>query len=204
MNMDRLRTATGRLRSLLLGRGGQIAYYAAVALALTAIAAAAEHYRDGRGEEAQTPALPAVEFSQSPQEAEAAEPCAPQGATCLRGYSDCPEWSNALGLWEDHRAVDYRLNDGTVECLCPGVVRTVGVSGACGGFVEVVSGELLLRYASISPREGLAPGDKLRMGEALGRADANMPGEASLGAHLHLEASIDGESADFAALTAGD
>lgn len=204
MKRNRLRDATEGMRALLRGRGGQIAYYAAVALALAAIAAAAERYRDGRGGQAEAPALPAVEFSQPQQDVEAAAPRAPEGATCLRGYSDCPEWSSALGLWEDHRATDYRLNGDAVACLCSGVVRTVGVSGTYGGFVEVESGELLLRYASVAPREGLKPGDKLRVGEALGRADASLPGEASLGAHLHLEAILNGESADFAALTAGD
>ena len=178
--------------------GREIAYYGGVALALTAIAFAAEQYRGGRGEDPAAPALPVVELS-VPAEAEEEEDAfhAPEGAEILRAYAAEPEWNGSLGLWETHAAVDYRLEGDEVVCLGAGVVCTVGRSGVYGGFVEVDCGDVLLRYASIAPRAGLAPGDALEAGDAIGTADASMPGEAGIGAHLHLEAVCGGAYEDF-------
>lgn len=193
-----------RLRLALRGRAGQVLYCALIALALTAIAFAAESYRSGRGTRAETAALPAVELA-APEATDAQEPPrAPEGAELVRAWTERPAWNGELGLWEAHPAVDYRIPGNEVACLCPGVVRAVGVSGALGGYVEVESGELLLRYASISPREGLQPGDALAAGEAVGFADASLPGECALGPHLHLEAYQDGEAVDYSALLPGD
>ena len=185
--------------------GGQIVYYGGVALALTAIAFAAEQYRAKPTADSVEPVLPAVELT-APAEAEVEEEAlrAPDGAELLRAYSKMPEWNAALRLWESHEAMDYRLEDDAVVSLSAGVVRTVGRSGVYGGFVEVESGEYLLRYASIAPREGLAPGDALSLGDPIGTADASMPGEADSGAHLHLELLAGATLADFAALANGD
>ena len=185
--------------------GGQIAYYGGVALALTAIAFAAEQYRAKPDVEAGAPVLPAVELS-APAEAEAQEEAfrAPEGGELLRAFSREPAWNGELRLWENHEAADYRLQEDAVMCLSGGVVRTVGRSGLYGGFVEIECGEYLLRYASIAPREDLAPGMELAIGDPIGAADASMPGEAGLGAHLHLEVLRGEVREDFAALTDRD
>ena len=115
----------------------------------------------------------------------------------LRGYSDAPQWRAELGMWETHPAVDYACAGG-VLCLREGTVRTVGASGVYGGFVEVKSDGMLMRYASIEPAENIEPGVELELGDAIGTADASMPGEADAGAHLHLELYLEGEAADFA------
>ena len=188
---------------MLRRRGGQIAYYGGIALALSAIAFAAERYR--AQPEAAGPVLPAVELT-TPAEAEEDEEvlCAPDGAELLRAFSAEPEWNAELRMWESHAAVDYRVEGGAVANLCDGVVRTVGFSGVYGGFVEVDCGEYLLRYASIAPAEGLAPGDMLAAGDPVGAADASMPGEAERGAHLHLEVMAGEKYVDFVALLNGD
>ena len=186
-------------------RGGQIAYYGGVALALTVIAVAAERYRAMPDAESTGPVLPAVELA-APAEAEEQENAlhAPEGAELIRAYCSKPEWNDALRLWESHEAVDYRLDGNAAVSLSEGVVRTVGWSGIYGGFVEVECGTYLLRYASIAPRTGLAPGDVLSAGDPIGTADESMSGEAVSGAHLHLELLMDGSFADFAALADGD
>ena len=197
------RPAAGRLWAAIRERQGQIAYYACVALALIAIAVAAERYRGGE-DRRQDAALPAVEFSTpAPEEEAPARPFIPEGWVILRGYSDAPVWNEALGLWESHPATDVRP-DGEALCLCAGTVRGVGESGALGGYVEVESGELILCYASIAPREGLKPGDELDVGDTIGAADASLPGEAVLGPHLHLEARLNGRAVDFETIIAGD
>ena len=201
----RARSMGRKLVGIARKRGGQIAYYGGVALALTAIAFAAEQYRAKPDTDIAEPVLPAVELA-APAEVEEREDAihAPEGAELLRAYSAKPEWNDALQLWESHEAVDYRLEGDMVASLSAGVVRTVGKSGVYGGFVEVECGAYLLRYASIAPSAGLAPGNALVMGDPIGRADASMPGEAASGAHLHLELMADGSCEDFAALTDGD
>ena len=179
--------------------GKEIVYYGGVALALAAIAFAAERYRGGQLPAPAAPALPAVELTMGSAEEEEEQSafCAPEGAEILRAYAADPQWNAALGLWESHEAVDYRLRGDAVASLSAGTVRTVGKSGVYGGFVEVECGEYLLRYASIAPRGDLLPGDSLEPGDIIGSADSSLPAESGLGAHLHLELICKGNRADF-------
>lgn len=198
----RARNALHGLIDFLKKNGGRIAYYALVVVALCAIARAAEIYRaDIAAEDALV--LPAVDAMDVLEvEDPAPEVLLPEDWRLLRGYSDEPQWRSELGMWETHPAVDYACAG--VLCLQNGIVRTVGVSGVYGGFVEVESDGALMRYASIEPAEGIEPGAALEMGDLIGTADASMPGEADAGAHLHLELYLDGGAADFAEYAAAD
>lgn len=183
--------------SLLGKHAGQIGYYACVALVLTAVAVAAERYRGG-GDAADALVLPAVELATpAPKEEEAVFQAAEE-MTMLRQYSDQPEWNSVHAQWETHVAVDYTCPDGLVSSLSDGVVKTVGKSGVYGGFLEVETGEYLVRYASIAPDEELLPGEAVKKGDRLGMTDDSMPGEAHMGAHLHLELCQNGSCLDFA------
>lgn len=208
-----LRSMRGKLRKLCAGgavRGkklaalvrahmGKIAYYACVALVLSAIAYAAEQYRVDRTSEADALMLPAVEQeAAAPLEAQPAL-ILPEGAEKLRAYGRIPEWNAELGLWEAHEAVDYRYPEENVQSLSAGIVCTVGKSGVYGGFVEVEAGEYLLRYASISVDPAIEPGAEIGLGEHIGRVDASMPGEVQMGPHLHLELYLAGKAVDFEA-----
>lgn len=200
-----LRAPARRLWQATRAHGREIAYYAAIALALTAIAFGAEMYRNRRNVDAAPQTLPAAELAapvaEEPEEAEAGEeaPALPEGAQLLRGYAESPAWNAALGLWESHPAADYQLPDDAVPCLLSGTVSDIKRGGALGGCVEVESGGQILRYASIEPRADLQIGDALEAGELLGVANDSMPGEAQLGPHLHLELLRNGAHADFAA-----
>ena len=203
MTGTNLSAAAHKLWAALRGRGGQIAYCGGVALALTAIAFAAESYRRDHAVTPEAQALPALDLS-APSETEApGELRAPEGAL-LRTYSEAPVWNASLGLWESHAALDYRMEGGAVKSLGAGIVRAVSGGGAYGGCVEVECGELLLRYASIEPDANLRPGDEIEAGDRVGAADASMPGEAGLGPHLHLEAIRDGAPVNCAALLSED
>lgn len=196
------RRGTRRIIDIIRKNGGRIAYYALVAVALCAIARAAEIYRaDNAAEDALVlPAVDALDVLEV--EDPAPDVLLPEDWRLLRGYSDEPQWRSELGMWETHPAVDYACAG--VLCLQDGIVRTVGESGVYGGFVEVESDGALMRYASIEPAEGIEPGAALEMGDLIGTADASMPGEADAGAHLHLELYLDGGAADFAEYTAAD
>ena len=180
--------------------GGKIAYYACVAVVLSAIAYAAEQYRADQASEADVLMLPAAELEEAATTSEA-EPALllPADAERLRAYGRIPEWNAGLGLWEAHAAVDYRYPEARVLSLSAGTVRTVGRSGVYGGFVEVESGEYLLRYASVSVDDAIEPGAEIAAGDWIGTADASMPAEAQMGPHLHLELYQAGEAVDFEA-----
>ena len=194
---ERARRCAQLILAFVKRNGGRIAYYALVVVALCAIARAAEIYRADSGKE-DALVLPAADAMDVLQVEEAApEVLLPEEWELLRGYSDAPQWRSELGMWETHPAVDYDCAGG-VLCLREGTVRTVGESGVYGGFVEVESDGALMRYASIEPADGLEPGLALDAGDAIGTADASMPGEADAGAHLHLELYLEGEAADFA------
>lgn len=177
---------------------GRIAYYTAVALVLTAIAFAAEAYRSGDAGELTLPAREIAPVLR--QSGPAHEILRSENMEVLRSYTEGLQWNRELGHWEGHAAVDYRLDGGGVVCLEAGTVQTVGESGIYGGFVELACGNRLYRYASITPDESLRAGERIRAGEAIGMADDSMPGEAYLGAHLHLEVVEDGKAADFESL----
>ena len=202
----RMRICRGlrRIPPFLKKNGGRIAYYGLVVLALCAIARAAEVYRSGSREEALVlPEAYALDVIATEQEEDSATQI-PEAWKLLRGFSGEPQWRAELGMWEAHPAVDYDCGDAGVLCLRDGVVRTVGESGVYGGFVEVESDGMLMRYASIEPADGLEPGLALEAGDAIGTADASMPGEADAGAHLHLELYLDGEAVDFVQYAAAD
>ena len=191
-----------RFPPLLKRNAGRIAYYALVVIALCAIARAAESYRSGSdGDALVLPAADAMDVLQV--EEPAPQVLLPEAWKLLRGYSEEPQWRPGLGLWETHPAVDFACTGGIV-CLREGTVRTVGASGVYGGFVEVESDGMLMRYASIEPADGLEPGLVLNVGDAIGKADASMPSEADAGAHLHLELYLDGQTADFVQYAAAD
>ena len=199
-----LRIGSGlrRFPPLLKRNAGRIAYYALVVIALCAIARAAEAYRSGSdGDALVLPAADAMDVLQV--EEPAPQVLLPEAWNLLRGYSEEPQWRPGLGLWETHPAVDFACTGGIV-CLREGTVRTVGASGVYGGFVEVESDGMLMRYASIEPADGLEPGLVLNVGDAIGKADASMPSEADAGAHLHLELYLDGQAADFVQYAAAD
>lgn len=173
----------------------QIAYYGGVALALCAFAFAAQGIRDHREKTQTVPALPAVEMEESAQ-AESAAFVLPQAYTIIREYVPSPEWNAQLGCWQSHPGADFTSADQTALSICEGVVRSVGKNGIYGGFVEVVAGEVLVRYASIAPAEDLAAGSALSVGDAIGTMNSSMPAEAHTGAHLHLEIQSKGRCLD--------
>lgn len=189
------------------GRLGQFIYCLSIALVLIIVAFAAERYRNENSlSNLDVPVLAVGEIAphEVAPEGETIALRAPEGGELLRGWSEKPMWDDELRSWESHRAADYRLKDDAVVSLSAGTVRGVGVSGALGGYVEVACGELLLRYCSVKPAEGLKVGDALQPGELIGSADASLPGESALGHHLHLEVLRGGEELDFISLLNGD
>lgn len=185
-----------RALCFLKAHAGQIGYYAGVTLVLAAIALAAEHYRSG-SETDRPLVLPAVELATSAPKS--VEPLfeMPSEMSRTRDFSAQPEWNAMHRQWETHTALDYEISQGSVCSVSNGVVQTIGRSGVYGGFVEVETGEYLIRYASITPSDTLSPGERVKKGMVLGKTDESMPGEAYMGAHLHLELYRNGQALNF-------
>ena len=171
---------------------GEILYYAAVLLVLSGLAWGAEQYRSRRAE------LPEPVQVVSAAEIAEAEPVEtsfelPAGLILLRDFSPVPLWNEQDLSWQAHPAADYASADGLVRALADGTVQAVGVSGVLGGFAQVQSGEVVLKYCCIRPDDRLVPGAEVRKGDIIGAEQNTMPAEAQLGNHLHLEAYRGGE-----------
>lgn len=183
-----------RICGSLHGRMGKIAYYGGVALALCAIALAAETYRQEEQPSQLPVVLPAV--AEKPVEMQPVFSC-PEDMQLLRGYSAAPAWDAYLDCWRTHPAVDLQFGNDCVYSLSDGVISAIGKSGVCGGFVEIQSGEYLLRYASLAVVEQIEPGQNIKAGDVLGIAGQNMPSEAGMQPHVHLEVQQGEEYLDF-------
>lgn len=167
---------------------GRMAYYAGIAVALATIAAAAERYRaDDVPPEMVVQVVPAAGIeTDQPEQAETTL-LKPEGMVLLRAYSDHPQWNKVLGHWETHGAADYRCENNAVLSFSDGVIAAIGKSSAYGAYIDVESGEYLLRYASVQPQSDFVAGMTVSAGELLGIANASLPGEEYEEAHLHLE-----------------
>lgn len=171
-----------------------ILYYGAMAVLLCALAYAADIYRSENAQE--TLVLPSVELERGEDAAIKPMLSFPNGTLSIRGFHSEPAWNDALGQWEIHTARDYSLDGERVTALCDGIVADIGHDAGLGGYVEIQSGELLLRYASMRPEEALQIASTVKAGDLLGHADGSMLSEQYMQAHLHLEAEIGGEALD--------
>lgn len=174
---------------------GQLAYYGAVALVLSVVAWAAQAYRaDESIPAAQTTAAASSETIQQPL-FEALPPDA-----ILTPYSSAPSWNHQLKCWQNHTAVDYISADGYIHSLSDGIVQGVGKDGRKGSFIEIRTEDYLLRYASAEAAEGIEAGAEVTKGQRIGTATSNLPAEAHMQAHVHLEVECGGEMLDYLAL----
>lgn len=195
---NRLKIAGHALRK----HKGQIAYYGALALALSVLAWAAQGERTEQAAPQPDAIAVSMEEAQPEREAEQAPWIALAEMQILQPYSDSPRWDAYMKCWQTHAAVDYQCADGCVQSLTDGIVRAVGESAGEGGFAEIQAGEYLLRYGSIEAEASLAIGDAIESGACIGKADLSRISEAHLGAHVHLEVESMGKTLDYTALQA--
>lgn len=173
-----------------------IAYYGAVALALAAIAVAAEAYRSD-DEYAQKMVL-TDELAAEAVAEKLPAPIYPDGMRNTRTFNEIPCWNDAMQLWENHCANDYKLEGGKVVCLVDGVVADAGESSVRGGYIIAEgSDDRCYVYCSVVPAEEIVPGKEIRAGEIIAVADDSMTSEIAMGAHLHLEVYEDEKPVDF-------
>ena len=180
-----------------------IVYYAAVAAVLIAIALAADGYRSkqmeriNHSEPAQmmlaSPTLPDVPAA----ETEKLAPQLPNDAVILRAFSDVPALNAALGQWEAHSGTDICFANGDVSALCAGTVEEISQNDHLGCTITVRTGDDFIRYMGVGD-VAVRAGERVEVGDCIARQSDRVRCEAHLGAHVHIEAMIDGKSADIA------
>ena len=179
-----------------------IVYYGAVAAVLIAIALAADGYRDRRAAEiAQSEPAQMMLASQTMLDAPAAEPeklapRLPSGANILRAFSDAPALNAALGQWEAHLGTDICYENGDVLALCAGTVAEITQDDHFGCTIAVRTGDDSICYMGVQ-ETSVRAGDHVDAGECIARQSDRVRCEAHLGAHVHIEAVIDGASIDI-------
>ena len=197
-----VRAARAIGRALLRYRSSVI-YYSAVAAVLIAIALAAEGYRSAHEKEAalnegvQTAADVSAAADANIEAPEGLALRLPAGARVLRAFAQTPEMNTALGQWETHTGTDIQYENDAILALCAGEVESVAQDARYGLTVIVRTGIDRVYYmgaADVSVRAG----DRVEIGECIARQMDRVRCEAHLGAHVHIEAVIDGECVDIA------
>lgn len=203
------------LRRGLKWLGGQkeaLGYYAVLAVVLAALGTAAYGHRGGSVREAGSPtatadAARAVQAAPEPTPAPEEEAfLAPVPGEVLAGYAaNEPVWSETLGQWQTHPAVDFAAADGeAVVAAADGVVLEAYSDPLYGNVVAIDCGEgVVVRYASLNTLQLVEVGREVSRGDILsaaGRCEA----EAELGAHVHMEVLVDGAPDDPAAWLEGE
>ena len=194
----------GAILQALYAHRGDVAYYALLILAVSALTLGATRYRSARNEPATqsearsvgaiSEGLPAAEetpeapvLGQRPVPGEILQPFAPNELI----------WSEELGQWQTHPGVDFAGCAGeAVQAVFDGRVTQIYDDPLYGGTVVVDCGDHgTLRYSSLSTLRLVQKDQELKAGEILG-AVGNCPTEESLGEHLHLEWYVSGEAID--------
>lgn len=194
----------GAILQALYAHRGDVAYYALLILAVSALTLGATRYRSARNEPATqsearsvgaiSEGLPAAEetpeapvLGQRPVPGEILQPFAPNELI----------WSEELGQWQTHPGVDFAGCAGeAVQAVFDGRVTQIYDDPLYGGTVVVDCGDHgTLRYSSLNTLRLVQKDQELKAGEILG-AVGNCPTEESLGEHLHLEWYVSGEAID--------
>lgn len=194
----------GAILQALYAHRGDVAYYALLILAVSALTLGATRYRSARNEPATqseassvgaiSEGLPAAEetpeapvLGQRPVPGEILQPFVPNELI----------WSEELGQWQTHPGVDFAGCAGeAVQAVFDGRVTQIYDDPLYGGTVVVDCGDHgTLRYSSLSTLRLVQKDQELKAGEILG-AVGTCPAEESLGEHLHLEWYVSGEAID--------
>ena len=109
---------------------------------------------------------------------------------------DALVWSDTLGLWQTHAALDIAAPLGTAVSACADGTVTEAYRDPLLGYtvrVEHADGYESL-YACLQSAEMVEVGRTVQMGDVIGAVGESADAEADLGAHLHFAFFLDGEA----------
>jgi len=113
-----------------------------------------------------------------------------------------PVWSQTLGQWQTHPALDIEGSPGEAVYACGDGVILDAWNDRLWGNVIVVSfdGGYEATYAGLNTLRMVNAGDAVKAGQVIASVGQSAACEAEQGWHLHFEWRKDGEPADFRAL----
>lgn len=207
--LARLRTCAAQLRTIgrkrltsglqWIGRHREgFLYYSVLAVVLAALGAAAYGYRNGSQNRPTT-----VQTLESPEPAAIAQSIpepettdAPENTLLppvdgepLRAFAaDELVWSDSLGMWQTHPAVDFSADAGeAVIAASDAIVTDAYVDPLYGCVIVLDLGDgRTVRYASLNTLQLVEIGQKVAAGEIISAA-GTCEGEMELSAHVHVE-----------------
>jgi murein DD-endopeptidase MepM/ murein hydrolase activator NlpD len=103
-----------------------------------------------------------------------------------------------LGDWRTHSGLDIAASAGVeVLAMSAGKVEQVFADDLMGTTVVIDHGDgLTTTYSNLAGRPAVQAGDEVETGTIIGTVGSTAIGESGLGAHLHLEASLNEEPVD--------
>ncbi len=115
---------------------------------------------------------------------------------------DAPVWSETLGQWQTHPALDIAGSPGEAVYACQDGVVSEAWSDRLWGNVVVIEHDDGYRstYAGLNTLNMVAEGDAVGMGQVIGSVGQSASCEAERGWHLHFALTRNGEPLDFKAL----
>lgn len=184
---------------------GSILYYSSLMLILAVMGTVAQRYRQqdsslDTNENQEEIRSVTFDHQQPFESAESTEKCFswPISGQMIADYSeDTLVWSQTLGQWQTHPAIDIAASSGeTVAACADGEIIDAYYDSLFGNTIIIDHGDgMILRYASLSTLELVEIGDKVKTGDTIS-AVGNCYAESETAPHLHLEYYVDGESTD--------
>jgi murein DD-endopeptidase MepM/ murein hydrolase activator NlpD len=139
-----------------------------------------------------------------PEPTEAPNPWAwPLEGEIVAEYApDAPVWSETLGQWQTHPALDIAGSPGEAVYACRDGVVSEAWKDRLWGSVILVEHDVGYQstYAGLNTLNMVAEGDAVGMGQVIGSVGQSAACEAERGWHIHFELTKDGVPVDFGTL----
>ena len=196
----------------------RLAWYAALALVLTALGlmshgwrARSQTRREGEALQSESSLAamagaasePVDALTNLPTPAPTPEPLSfqwPVPGEVIGEYApEALTWSDTMGQWQTHPAIDIAAGAGESVCACAeGVVLDAWKDPLWGMVIQIDHGEgYVSTYANLSTLKLVKPGDAVEAGQTISAVGSSAACEAGLPWHLHFCLERDGKSVDF-------
>ena len=190
----RARVAVGRA-------GGYVALAALIALLGAGTYALRSDVTAAEPEPVQPPRAALAVQNAAPTPRPSAEPELwgwPVEGEILSAYSDAPVWSQTLGQWETHPALDIAAAPGEAVYACrDGVVSDAWRDRLWGNVIVLDHGDgWQSTCAGLNTLNLVSVGDSVAKGDVISAAAPSLPCESDLPAHIHFMMTKDGVEVD--------